>query len=241
MDIESIKVLIAFGANVNATNQDGLSPLQMLQSESEENTTLPPLSREGGGREKHDVYCITTPSAEHGSAGANNHSIKGIMCVKCSEFLLSMGAVEGELVQRVAIVPSVSPFPQAAPRYSKLPYAHQTCMEGLNWGAHITAHFSELERNIQSCLQSTSKTGRESLVSPDTSISLAVQLQDMKLLQMSGSRILCLDGGGMKGLIQLETLIQLERHTGRKIIELFDWIIGTSTGGIIALGLVYGQ
>ncbi len=27
--------------------------------------------------------------------------------------------------------------------------------------------------------------------------------------------------------------------TGRSIPELFDWIVGTSTGGIVALALVY--
>ena len=57
----------------------------------------------------------------------------------------------------------------------------------------------------------------------------------------AGSRILFLDGGGIRGLIQIEILEQLERKTGRKVIELFDWIIGTSTGGILALGLVYGM
>ena len=55
-----------------------------------------------------------------------------------------------------------------------------------------------------------------------------------------GERILCLDGGGIKGLIQIEVLMQIEEMTGRKITELFDWIVGTSTGGIIALGMVYG-
>ena len=57
----------------------------------------------------------------------------------------------------------------------------------------------------------------------------------------NGSRILFLDGGGMRGLIQIEILRQLEKETGRQIIELFDWIVGTSTGGILALGLVYGE
>lgn len=57
----------------------------------------------------------------------------------------------------------------------------------------------------------------------------------------SGSRILFLDGGGIRGLIQIEILEQLEKKTGRKITELFDWIVGTSTGGIVALGLVYGK
>ena len=55
----------------------------------------------------------------------------------------------------------------------------------------------------------------------------------------SGCRILSLDGGGIRGLIQIEVLSELERLTGRRIRELFDCIIGTSTGGIIALAIVY--
>ena len=55
----------------------------------------------------------------------------------------------------------------------------------------------------------------------------------------SGYRILSLDGGGIRGLIQIEVLSELERLTGRRIREMFDCIIGTSTGGIIALTTVY--
>ncbi len=55
-----------------------------------------------------------------------------------------------------------------------------------------------------------------------------------------GSRILFLDGGGIRGLVQIEILRKLEEETGKKVTELFNWIVGTSTGGIIALGLVYG-
>jgi patatin-like phospholipase/acyl hydrolase len=57
----------------------------------------------------------------------------------------------------------------------------------------------------------------------------------------AGSRVLCLDGGGVRGLIQIEVLRQLELRTGAKVTEIFDWIVGTSTGGILALGLVYGN
>lgn len=56
-----------------------------------------------------------------------------------------------------------------------------------------------------------------------------------------GSRVLFLDGGGIRGLILVEILIEIEKRTGQKITDLFDWIVGTSTGGIVALGLVYGE
>ena len=56
-----------------------------------------------------------------------------------------------------------------------------------------------------------------------------------------GERILCLDGGSMRGLIQIEILSYIEEVTQCKITELFDWIVGTSTGGVVALGLVYGK
>ena len=84
-----------------------------------------------------------------------------------------------------------------------------------------------------------------------------------------GLRILSLDGGGMKvkyimftlsiyesmvnctdvayikfsslqGLIQIEMLKMLEQMTGKRISELFDWVVGTSIGGILALGMIYG-
>lgn len=56
-----------------------------------------------------------------------------------------------------------------------------------------------------------------------------------------GSRILFLDGGGIKGLVQLQVLMELEERTQSKITDLFDWIVGTSTGGVIALAMVYGK
>ena len=50
-------------------------------------------------------------------------------------------------------------------------------------------------------------------------------------------RVLALDGGGIRGLIPAEVLVEIESHTGRRICELFDLVAGTSTGGILALGL----
>ncbi len=50
-------------------------------------------------------------------------------------------------------------------------------------------------------------------------------------------RILSIDGGGIRGIIPAVVLNELELLTGKHTFELFDLIAGTSTGGIIALGL----
>ena len=53
-------------------------------------------------------------------------------------------------------------------------------------------------------------------------------------------RILSLDGGGIKGLFTASFLAEMERRTRKPISDQFDLITGTSTGGIIAIGLAAG-
>jgi uncharacterized protein len=50
-------------------------------------------------------------------------------------------------------------------------------------------------------------------------------------------RILSIDGGGIRGIIPAMLLAEIERRTEQPIAHLFDLVAGTSTGGIIALGL----
>lgn len=49
--------------------------------------------------------------------------------------------------------------------------------------------------------------------------------------------VLSIDGGGIKGIIPAMVLAYLEGRIGKRIAECFDLIVGTSTGGIIALAL----
>jgi patatin-like phospholipase/acyl hydrolase len=51
-------------------------------------------------------------------------------------------------------------------------------------------------------------------------------------------KILSIDGGGIRGIIPALVLARIEQQTGKPASELFDLIAGTSTGGILALGLV---
>lgn len=81
------------------------------------------------------------------------------------------------------------------------------------------------------------------LAPPNSELSqLLYQLPDMKSFKTcNGDRLLFLDGGGSRAVLQVEILMEIERCTGERIVELFDWIIGTNIGGIIALELVYGK
>ncbi|XP_045464843.1 85/88 kDa calcium-independent phospholipase A2 isoform X2 [Harmonia axyridis] len=54
-------------------------------------------------------------------------------------------------------------------------------------------------------------------------------------------RLLCLDGGGIRGLILVQCLLELESILQKPIVHVFDWIAGTSTGGILALAIATGR
>jgi len=53
-------------------------------------------------------------------------------------------------------------------------------------------------------------------------------------------RILALDGGGIKGAFTASVLATLENSFSLPIVDHFDMIAGTSTGGILAIGLGMG-
>ena len=83
---------------------------------------------------------------------------------------------------------------------------------------------------------------------------LAIQRQQTKTPEQKANsfRLLSLDGGGIRGLVLIQILMELEelsgqtkRGSGQRVNENFvqrnfDWIGGTSTGAILALALADG-
>jgi patatin-like phospholipase/acyl hydrolase len=70
-------------------------------------------------------------------------------------------------------------------------------------------------------------------------------LERLPLVRGRGSdgvsfRILALDGGGLKGAFTAAALATWEKQTRLRIVDHFDLIAGTSTGGILAIGLGLG-
>ena len=55
----------------------------------------------------------------------------------------------------------------------------------------------------------------------------------------NSAAVLALDGGGIRGLVLVQILLDLERRSKIPSKCLFDWIGGTSTGSLLTLGLIY--
>lgn len=46
---------------------------------------------------------------------------------------------------------------------------------------------------------------------------------------------MCFDGGGVRGLLTCQLMIELERKLKRPLWDVFDFFAGTSTGSLIAI------
>jgi hypothetical protein len=53
-------------------------------------------------------------------------------------------------------------------------------------------------------------------------------------------KILCIDGGGIKGVFSAQVLAEFEEAFNTRVSDHFDLVCGTSTGGIIALAVAAG-
>lgn len=75
--------------------------------------------------------------------------------------------------------------------------------------------------------------------------SVCTHLERLPLVRGNASegvsfRILALDGGGLKGAFTAAAIATWEKQTGFRAVDHFDLIAGTSTGGILAIGLGMG-
>ena len=108
---------------------------------------------------------------------------------------------------------------------------------GFGGDSNYCVSYRDLDSRISERLHDLSHT-----LTPEESLELVGDMRKREQFRRKyGSRILCLDGGGIRGLVTLSILQEIERKMNKKITEIFDWIVGTSTGGILALGLCYGE
>jgi uncharacterized protein len=72
-------------------------------------------------------------------------------------------------------------------------------------------------------------------------MTLHIKIARPKEIGQRTRRILCIDGGGIAGAFPAAFLAALEQDCDQPLGRYFDLICGTSTGGIIAIGLALGM
>ena len=231
--MESVRALVALGADVNALDLFGhRSPLDIAQLKAHNKLPIP----------NHSVALDTLPK-------------QGAMLLSSQatsmEYSSNMGDVTASGAQSndpdmvrelesVGALPGLQCLPTAGGKVGlagatspSSPQALETRFDDLT----CSTCYRKLDDSITPLLEDDNFDP-----TPEQALKLVKKMQEKAKYQRKyGSRILCLGGGGIRGLVQIEILRQIERSTGKRITDLFDWIVGTSTGGIIALALVYGM
>ncbi|CAG5096591.1 Similar to PNPLA8: Calcium-independent phospholipase A2-gamma (Oryctolagus cuniculus) [Cotesia congregata] len=106
--------------------------------------------------------------------------------------------------------------------------------------AHIEqypeARYHALKEGVVKVLLRTRQKSEDEKVNESIREALAV-IGYIEPLPCRGIRILSIDGGGLRGLLVIEMLKKLEKLTGRRVHEMFDYMCGVSTGAILAANL----
>ena len=207
---------MAFDADVNAQNKAGSTPVDLAIAIERKQYINHTIRREELDSLETSWQLVSTDPDAHSYENLEKHS-------EMVRLLKTVGAVESEGV--VHGTSEVSP---------KVVHANRLRCAVPEESERSKRLYKDLEDHINERWADTM-----SLHSVDEMVAIEKQKKEIERYKRTGSRVLCLDGGGMKGLIEIEILSQIEQATGRRITELFDWIVATSTGAVIALGLVY--
>ena len=220
-----IKVLLSFGAKVNSLNHLDLTPVDIALQSNQDKL----------------IYLLVSAGGTSGDIATNYFQLPRLMSFQDS-------IKYPELNENEEDSDDVDMPDGAVESNYKANGPHQFKLIDFEDGKTPYSLYEHLQHYVNNRLELSGS------FSASTDEAFAITVQQRELLKYKktqkeqrefkvkgGSRILCLDGGGIKGLVEIEVLMQLEEATGRRITELFDWIVGTSTGGILALGLVYGR
>ena len=56
----------------------------------------------------------------------------------------------------------------------------------------------------------------------------------------TGCRMLVLNCSGLSAILHIEALQRLERGSGRKLFETFEWVVATGLSALFILLMMYG-
>ena len=220
-DPRSIKVLIAFGADLSALNCDNLTPLGILghphllvpmTSMLSIGSRLALLTSESGDTDETDVPQSQAASAESQTSDESQPASSDDtfleeteekpyrMCMKKAKKLTMLLKTADIEAGRKPPVLRFSNVARQVITTQKL-LKHQRYEDIFQYYSLLHKFFKTQVCNIDQF--------DNPLSSVVNTTELLGYFRDARMLAMAGSRILCLDGGGIRGMIQIEILSQV--------------------------------
>uniref|UniRef100_A0A1X7U4U8 PNPLA domain-containing protein n=1 Tax=Amphimedon queenslandica TaxID=400682 RepID=A0A1X7U4U8_AMPQE len=208
--LSMVQLLLVFGANINAINDKKRTPLDMLINGGNDKI----FSKIIEELKRFDAKHVDMPERQEKLTDhQQNRRFESI----------GMGIEK----QRALSIDGLSPAVIAQKLETNLNelYDEYDCIHNFDMQMTIGLQQFELNRWKRTSSSAMKFNVRE--------IERANSISSLSFIRYMVVVVLFLDGGGIRGLIQIEIMSIIEQRTGRSITELFDWIVGTSTGGVV--------
>ena len=200
-DIHVIKILIAFGANINAVGYANQTPINLLKD---------PLRVCSRLKSPLGFMACELPGFKH-QAGVFLSKVFTVPSFSCD--LERGSSLSTQLIDElISLLESAGGKPQSELKERQIEKhprslpAAKGVAKRIHEPPEIRFQYNFLlDEMIKKCLGSIGVQSQ----STEDATALMRYMRESRALQMVGSRILFLDGGGMRGLIQVEVLSQV--------------------------------
>ncbi len=255
--LDCTAALVCFGAKVNLTNAEGMTPLDLVVGthpslptrRSSRDGSLPTVyvgmpqrssskASVGTVHPQEQLYMLLTSVGGLTSKScifATHDPTQGLHLSATQQLQFPLEEDDEEEEGEVVEIPELGTHNRMGLLPENPPVGVVERRKLYLEGEQSREFYMKLEENLNLLT-----AGVDSIRSFNETYAMIKQKEEISRFRRTGQRVLCLDGGGMKGLVQIEILSQIEEVTGKKIVDLFDYIVATSTGAIVALGIVYG-